>query len=265
MHHSNYLLYKRIFLNRWGRKGNIAMFHAARCGSTVIGDLLSKNPELGWAKEIFNKNVYNYIKPDWSRDPIKKTILWHLYGKKCKYLGFETTIMPTQQFRPDIIGMTLEDYVSLLKHTGITHFIILKRENHLRRCISAQLARNKKMYHSRQPVNKPTSLHLDTQHTRIGQGTMPLLELFKLTDERYELLHSLLKPYKTLRITYEADIKESPKIAYARICDFLQVEKVPVETEYQRTNPFPLNQVIENYDEVAGLLKGTAYEWMLTD
>lgn len=169
------------------------MFHTARCGSTVIGDLLDKNPKLAWRKEIFNKNNRKYyIEPDWSRDPIRKTILWHLYSERRSFVGFETTIMPSQQLGPDIIGMTMEDYIRLLVRTGVTHFIILKRENHLRRCISAALMRNKELSHTRKIIEEVTSLHLDLQNTQIGNTRMPLLDIFKKTDERYAHLQSLL-------------------------------------------------------------------------
>jgi hypothetical protein len=218
-----------------------------------------------WSKEIFNKNTRDYIKPDWSRNPIKKTILWHLYSKRSAFAGFETTIMPTQQLGPNVIGLSMEEYLHVLLISGITHFIVLKRENHLRRCISAQLAREKQMYHSRKPVNEVTSLHLDIQNTQIGQGWMPLKEVFKQTDERYEFLYSLLKPHQTLRLGYEADIRENPKVAYEKVCDFIEIDRVPVETDYKMTNPFPLYQVLSNFDEVAAHLKGTPYEWMLTD
>lgn len=264
--HSLYLLYKGIVLNRWGRKGNIALFLAARCGSTVITDLLSKNPEVAWAKEIFNKNnMKYYIPPDWSRNPVKKTILWHLYRKRISYVGFETTIMPSQQLDPKIIGMTMENYIDLLVRIGITHFIILKRENHWRRCISAELMRKKELSHTRETIEKVTKLFVDIQNTQIGRASMPLLDIFKQTDERYEQLESILASYRTLKLTYEADVRDDPHIAYDKICNFLNIEKVPVETDYKKTNPFPLDQVLENSDEVAGLLKGTPYEWMLTD
>ena len=32
---------------------NIAMFHAGRSGSTVLGDLLNQNPQIFWDSEIF--------------------------------------------------------------------------------------------------------------------------------------------------------------------------------------------------------------------
>jgi hypothetical protein len=264
--HNNSLLIKRMLLNRWGRKGNIMMFHSARCGSTVIGDLLAKNPELAWNKEIFNKNNGKYyIKPDWKRDPIRKTILWHMYSERRSFVGFETTIMPSQQLGPSIIGMTMEDYIGLLVKTGVTHFIILKRENHLRRCISAELMRKNEMAHTRKIVDKITSLKLDVLNTQLGNTKMPLLEIFKQTDERYAQLQSLLTNYKTLKITYEADVSDDPQAAYRKVCDFINVKKVPVDTDYKKTNPFPLDQVLENFDEVAALLKGTSYAWMLTD
>jgi hypothetical protein len=255
----------RMLFNRRGRRGNIALFHAARCGSTVIGDLLGQHPDICWKGEIFNKITKDYVRPGWKRDPVKNTILWQIYSRRSRYVGFETTIMPSQQLGPDNIGLSMESYIGLLDSVGVSHFIILRRENHLKRCISAQIAAAKKMGHSRVMIDEITTVRIDLGNYPIGNRKMPLLELFGQMDLRYEKLISLVKPFRSLLLVYEKDIQEDPMIAYEKVCNFLEIESLPVKTNFQRTNPFPLHLVIENFREVQDHLTGTTYEWMLRE
>ncbi len=264
--HSDIRLLWRKFRNRKGRTGNIVMFHTARCGSTVLGDLLNRHPDIIWAGEIFNRNVSRYIKPDWKTDPIRKTIEWQVYRSRTSYFGFETTIMPSQQLRPGCIGMTIDDYVKLLHDTGISHFIILKRENYLRRAVSAQIARERDKYHQKHDETKQLySTFIDQDHFQVGSEFMPLMDAFRLMDERYEILNRALTGKTKLDISYERHIQDDPHIAYEMVCRFLGLEPVPAETVYHRTNPFPLKDIIVNFKEVEDHLSGTPYEWMIKE
>ena len=66
-----------------------------------------------------------------------------------------------------------------------------------------------------------------------------------------------------LHLTYEDDVKGDPKVAYSNICDFIGVEEEPAEVTLKKSNPYPLNRILVNYDEVARQLKDSPYEWML--
>ena len=66
-----------------------------------------------------------------------------------------------------------------------------------------------------------------------------------------------------LELSYEDDIAEDPRAAYARVCTWLGLEVVPAEPDLRRTNPRALREVISNWDEVANGLAGTPYAWML--
>jgi hypothetical protein len=260
----NYIeLFRRKLFNRKGRKGNIIMFHTARCGSTVLGDLLGRHPDIIWGREIFNANTHLYIPPDWHRNPVRKTIEWHLYRQSTPYFGFETTFMPSQQLRMGMIGMDLEQYCELLDRVGISHYIILKRENFLRRAVSAQVALESKKYHTREDKKEASSIKLDTGNFQLGNQQLPLPEVFESMEKRYALLEEILKDKQVLQISYEKDILPDTMLAFRKVCDFLKIPEAEVTSDYKRTNPFPLKQIIVNYEEVENLLKGTRFEWML--
>jgi len=64
-------------------------------------------------------------------------------------------------------------------------------------------------------------------------------------------------------ISYEKDILPDPMLAFKKVCVFLKIPEAIVTSDYKRTNPFPLRQIIVNYEEVDKLLTGTRFEWML--
>ena len=53
-------------------------------------------------------------------------------------------------------------------------------------------------------------------------------------------------------------------MAYRSVCEFIGLEAAPVRVPYERVNPFPLQQMVTNYDTIAAALQDTVFEWMLT-
>ncbi|MEN8239769.1 MAG: hypothetical protein ABFR53_11285, partial [Actinomycetota bacterium] len=78
-------------------------------------------------------------------------------------------------------------------------------------------------------------------------------------------LRELLPPSDTLWLTYEDDIERDPSIAYRRVCGLFGVTPSDSEPALAQTNPFPMEEIIDNYDEIYELLDGTEYAWMLSD
>jgi hypothetical protein len=76
---------------------------------------------------------------------------------------------------------------------------------------------------------------------------------------------ALLADKDVLQLTYEDDILKDPRIAYRRVCGYLGLEPCPAFVRHARSNPFRLDEIIENYDEVKQALSGTEFEWMLED
>jgi hypothetical protein len=93
----------------------------------------------------------------------------------------------------------------------------------------------------------------------------PLINCLEEIDQTYRQLESLLEDKSSLWLTYEDDILPDPRIAYRKICEFIQVEPMAVDILNQRTNPFPIREIVENYDELEAMLQGTKFEWMLTE
>ena len=245
------------------RVGNVIMFHAARCGSTVLADMFRQHKHIRWFNEVFNKNNFFYKEFGGGRKRVKTALNYHLYRKPSQWVGFEVTFSVNQQIGVEI-RMELEDFIALAKEVGVSHFIILERSNLLRRSVSAHLAERNR-YHTKEEVKKVSTVPINVKSFQFGAKQFPLIDHFKNIEDEYRRLNELLQDDQCLTINYEKDILPDPLIAYEKICDFLNIEDQDPDIRYKRTNPFPLNEVIENFKEVEDLLKGTKYEWMLWD
>lgn len=55
-----------------------------------------------------------------------------------------------------------------------------------------------------------------------------------------------------------------PKIALSRILNFLDIDyhAADFQASYKRHNPYDIDEVIINLDEISGYLFGVKYEWM---
>jgi len=70
---------------------------------------------------------------------------------------------------------------------------------------------------------------------------------------------------RSLWLTYEDHVQSDPRKGYLQICDFVGLPPCSVEVPLGRTNPFPVTEVIENYDEVVRELEPTSFRWMVED
>ena len=75
-------------------------------------------------------------------------------------------------------------------------------------------------------------------------------------------VETLLAGKNVLNLTYEDDIEQDPQKAYRSICEFVNMEATKASVNYNKTNPFPLKDIIENFAEVKAALHNTPYEWM---
>jgi hypothetical protein len=70
---------------------------------------------------------------------------------------------------------------------------------------------------------------------------------------------AIAEGHPTLQVSYQ-DLLEHREAEFARIEDFLGVERAKLVVSAQRQNPEPLRTLIHNYDELRGAFAGTLYE-----
>lgn len=245
--------------------GAAVMFHFGRCGSTVVGDLLHQHPNIYWDGEVFYRKWAQF---DFRLDPFDSSTFIkrqrRIAGKR--YYGYEMKIHPEQEFA--LVHQSLEKHVEDTLTLGFDKFIILERRNYIRRMLSQIIGGMNKVRHidvKQKP--KLTRFHLELENMSFGvvKNPRPLIRCFEEIDRSYRDLEKMLKDHDVLSINYEEHILPDPRIAYKKICEYLGIEPQDVEVRLKRTNPFPISEMVENYDELEAMLKGTDYAWMLED
>jgi len=257
---SNLGRFARSVGNGFIRHSTVAMFHTGRCGSRVTANMLRQHPDIHWGGEIFNPYFKERIKlPNFVRSAINRSS----NTKITKFYGFETKYLPMQHLNEVCIDMEVSEYVDHLQELGIKKFIVLQRKNYLRRAISAHVGGIKKQLHSAKEVKNATKVHLDPKSFSIGMTSMPLLEVFEITDDSYSQLSKKLSSADCLFLTYEEDIFQNPLVAYDKIREHWGLGTFTPEVRLKKTNAFALPEILENYEEIESTLSGTKFEWML--
>ena len=92
-----------------------------------------------------------------------------------------------------------------------------------------------------------------------------MLDHLQQFEDDFAQAMAILQPLPCLNLTYETDILPDPRIGYAKVCRFLGLPVQEGMVRYSRSNPYPLHDLIQNFDEVAQTLQNGPFEWMLFD
>jgi hypothetical protein len=234
----------------------VAMLHPGRCGSTVLGVMLGDRPDVAWAGEIFHPSRFG------DASPAPEAITARVRGVRDAHAGTGCVFAVKYLWSHDRgrLGVPLPELVDLLDGAGVTHYVALHRRNYLRRVVSGAVGRVKKSYHQRADAGPPEliTLRLDPQEVPFGPP-QPLLEVFGELEDGERELQAVLAGRRALWLTYEDDIEDDPATAYRDVCRFLGLAEHDVDARYRRTTPFPLDTVVENYEEIRRLLADGPY------
>lgn len=248
------------------RPGRVAMFHIGRSGSTVLGGLLAQHPGIFWDREIYEREFrewqtrhgrFKVGDPQPALDPIR-----HLQQRVSRggrrWYGFEVKF-----FHLEHAQLPLATYVTQLREVGVTRFLVLRRKNYLRKIVSSMIASTTRQWHvGRGGEARKATITIDPARVPIDRNDRSLLQLLESYERGFRGLQALLRPGEVLHLTYEDDVQTDPAQAYAKSVAFLGLEPRPVKTQLGRTNPYPLRQLVENFDDVERALAGTPFEWM---
>jgi hypothetical protein len=242
----------------------LVMLHYGRCGSTVLGNQIGQHAEVLWEGELFEEMFRGRI-PEHSlvRDPFQLLRLRRLYAGLRMY-GMEVKFHPRYHLSAPVLDMTPEDCFGRLKAAGATHFVVLKRKNYLRQQISEEVGRQEGRWHRDADEEASfRSISLDPECIRFGGGEIPLLASFRERDAMYDRMETLLADEEALWLTFEDDVRDDPRVGYRRVCSLLDLSPNETTISTGRTNPYPVPDLLDNFDAVADCLRGTTHEWML--
>jgi len=240
-------------------RGMIAMFHVGRCGSTVLANAINQHSSVRWGGELFDEFTSRGPgfppTPRWAR----AIIMFSIYRQRCEFFGFETKSV---QLGSHCIPMTVREYVSFLQELGFSHFIVLTRSNLLRSVISSIVAGQSGKWHVASGPGGPTQVRVDPDRPW-GSWAPSLTDILDEFQRYYTEFDVPLSDNNRLDLNYEVDIQHDLNVGYKKVCGFLGIEPEPFEVRLARTNPYSIEQMIVNYDEVSSALRGTQHEWML--
>ena len=69
---------------------------------------------------------------------------------------------------------------------------------------------------------------------------------------------------ESIGLTYDTELQDDYRIGLKKVVNFvgINLQEFP-DTSYRRTNPYTLQETIENYEDLEIFFKGTKWEWML--
>jgi hypothetical protein len=232
----------------------IAMFHFGRCGSTVFARSLDQNPAIDWHGEILLRSKRKLKR----RHEFARRVRRARSRTKGIYYGIECQLWQLRK-----LPAPLPEVIETLESQNCSCFITLTRRNYLRRLVSARILNDHNLIRRFPDENiAPRRVVIDWPGSSIAEG---IAEEFRYYHWFYSEVARHLEGRNVLDLSYESDIEPDPRIAYAKTCDFLGIKATPTELSMARVNPFPLTDLIVNYDEIRAALVGTAYEWMLEE
>jgi LPS sulfotransferase NodH len=240
--------------------GKVALFHVGRSGSTVLGDLLYQDKRLFWDGEVIRQFIREHEHAGLEQTSAYIRQRTRLAGNGRIY-GCE--IKP---FHIQLAGVTLDGFVAELERAGFTRFIVLERRNYLRKIVSSLIAAQTERWHnSSYEKAEHASVTIDPACIEIDDTASSLLDTLDTYAGEFARLREVLEGRNLLWLSYEEDISNDPRCAYAKVCEFLALPPGKVATRYAKTNPWPLAELIDNYREIRDVLEGTPYAWMTND
>jgi hypothetical protein len=236
------------------RPANVMMVHIGRSGSGVLCNLLGQHPRIRWDGEIYAPARRLLAE---SADPMR-FLQWRMAAAGRQIFGFEVKF-----FHAGLIGMDFAEFFAAVERLGFERFIVLRRQNTLRKIVSSMVLNERGRAH--RSANRSAKLHrirIDVNEVNVDRDCKPLLAYLEDYEQGFELLDELLVGRDALRLSYEDHIAADPTVAYRMACDFIGVEPREARIAFGKNNPFPLEEIVTNFDEVAGALQGTSFEWM---
>ena len=251
-------------LNAWRRPGGFAIFHVGRCGSTVLTDLLGQHPDVHndgetYVRVLEQAKASGRTPADVGGDPadyIQRRLRragakWFMFDLKFDHVGR--------------LDGTMQQYVDDLERIGVDRFVSLRRRNLLRKFVSQRMAVERGAYHSTDAAARERiQVHLDLHELSVDGVIAPINEHLDRITGQYDDFERITAGRAVLHLDYEHDLLADPLIGHDKVADHVGLRPHTPSVRMQKLNPFPLEEIVANYGEVAAALRGTAHEWMLT-
>jgi LPS sulfotransferase NodH len=224
------------------------IFGQGRTGSNLVRTLLQSHPQITCRGEVFLRYYLKVLMP-------KYLLRGHLAELPTSTVyGFQL-----QPFHLRFHRIDGKAFLSYLHDQG-WKIIYLSRKNWLHQKISSLIAIHKNKWHYRSSdikIAQSPKIHLD--------GNEFIRELDQKSLD-YTQDQKMLESVPYLEIVYEENLltADQHQPTANKIFTYLNLPSAPVKTRLQKT-PYKISEVIENYEEIADLLKQTQYAKFLEE
>ena len=102
---------------------------------------------------------------------------------------------------------------------------------------------------------------------KVSIGCSPLINEMKKMEKISLLEDRVLQQLPHIRIQYEEDLlnEDNHQQTVDRICDFLEIPKVPVQAQHVRLSSDNIQDFIGNYPEIVKAVRNTRYSKYLVN
>ncbi|RPH20086.1 MAG: hypothetical protein CBC49_000640 [Alphaproteobacteria bacterium TMED89] len=236
-----------------------------RSGSRFLSTMMASDPDVMPLGECFqntNKNAESFLNYLVQNAAAQNAMAWGSFYRKAwqSYIAEQKQTRSGRQSALSFILMYNQlDFLPKIFLDFIFekyHVVHLVRENLLRRHVS----------------NFVNSQRLTPAHRKVQAElttcTLPVDGIVKDLDASASAIaavRNMLVDREVMEVRYE-DLASREGSHHARlVADFVGIGQYPLTTDLKQTNPFPLRSMLNNFDEVSNVLRGTAYESLLFD
>jgi len=241
------------------------IWHVGRCGSSVLGQCLNQHPAIQEDNEILNR----WMPQHRGEQPLPEleAALESVYrGRRKPVQIVEIKFLAAQH--PGLFGLDCLALADRLSPYGWQRHVVLERANLLRRMVSHCIGQQTQRFHLSvcEAKPEPQAITLPLEAITVGLETRSLLDWLNIMSAGYhQLRQGLAKRGGYLDVIYEKHLQSDPLVGYGLICEDLGLPVVSVNVRLQRTNPYPLEALIVNFEELHSLLAPTVHGWMLQE
>ncbi|MHC4232375.1 MAG: hypothetical protein ACYSTW_07215, partial [Planctomycetota bacterium] len=138
-----------------------------------------------------------------------------------------------------------------LRNNKRIKIIHLKRRNHLKVLVSAELARLTKEYVKRDPNNESREIPITLPPEKCSS-------FFQKISENEKYFDKCFQSHKILDLYYEDLVSDTENICHKAL-ELLQVEKCDLKSSTLKQSQKPLSERIQNYSELKQYFKDTPH------
>lgn len=246
---------------------NFVILTQARTGSTMLQTMLNSHPEIECFGEVFNPAVSNGYEKWKDRFFLRR--LANKYIRDYAVEKYLTSLASPGSEKPlSAIGFKVIYPGQFDRWSGLRYFwrtrdfkvVSLIRKNILRKYLSSRIANIEGKWSAKEArsKNKNISVVVDTRD---------MMRYIDRVSRIYESIGQLTQEFRGIKITYE-DLSSNKEVVITQVLDYLgniELHENALRATTVKQNPERMDQIIENYEEVCSVLRGTKYESCLED